>query len=148
MVMKRMAAAVLAITLILLMSACAGAEEKAETQERTQDEVATPDADWNLPETIEMSEKVTTVFEKAIDGMTGVSYEPIGYLGVCTVFFAGQLLCIQGQNRIMRLFMLVTKDYRISGISGWVLMRKRSNARWVKGIWSKLDLPDLFQMDP
>ena len=81
MVMKRMAAAVLAITLILLMSACAGAEEKAETQERTQDEVATPDADWNLPETIEMSEKVTTVFEKAIDGMTGVSYESIGYLG-------------------------------------------------------------------
>lgn len=41
----------------------------------------TLDADWNLPETIEMPEEVTAVFEKAMDGLTGVVYESVGYLG-------------------------------------------------------------------
>lgn len=56
-------------------------EETAKTQEQTQNEITTPDADWDLPETIEMSEKVKEVFDKAVEGMTGVSYEPVGYLG-------------------------------------------------------------------
>ena len=85
--MKKIAAAVLAAMMVLSLVACAGAEEKAETQEQTQaqeqaqTETTTPDADWNLPETIEMPEEVTAVFEKAMDGLTGVSYEPVGYLG-------------------------------------------------------------------
>jgi hypothetical protein len=85
--MKKKAAAVLAVMLILSLAACAGAEEKAETQEQTQTqeqaqtETTTPDADWNLPEKIEMPEEVTAVFEKAMDGLTGVGYEPVGYLG-------------------------------------------------------------------
>ena len=83
--MKKIATAVLAVMLILSLTVCAGAEETAktqeQTQERTQAEAATPDADWNLPETIEMPEEVTTVFEKAMDGLTGVGYEPVGYLG-------------------------------------------------------------------
>lgn len=85
--MKKIAAVVLAAMMVLSLAACAGAEEKAETQEQTQTqeqaqtETATPDADWNLPETIEMPEEVTAVFEKAMDGLTGVSYEPVGYLG-------------------------------------------------------------------
>ena len=28
-----------------------------------------------------MLEEVTVVFEKAMDGLTGVGYEPVGYLG-------------------------------------------------------------------
>ena len=85
--MKKIAAAVLAVLMVLSLAACAGAEEKpktqaqTQTQEQTQTEAATPDADWNLPETIEMSDEVTAVFEKAMDGLTGVDYEPIGYLG-------------------------------------------------------------------
>ena len=79
--MKKMAAAVLAVMLILSMAACAGAEETTKTQEQTQSEAATPDTDWNLPETIEMPEEVTAVFEKAMDGLTGVGYESVGYLG-------------------------------------------------------------------
>ena len=85
--MKKIAAVVLAVVLIFSIAACAGAEEKTEVQEQTQTqkqeqtEAATPDADWNLPETIEMPEEITAVFEKAMDGLTGVSYEPIGYLG-------------------------------------------------------------------
>ena len=85
--MKKIAAAVLAVLMVLSLAACAGAEEKpktqaqTQTQEQTQTEAATPDADWNLPETIEMSDEVTVVFEKAMDGLTGVGYEPVGYLG-------------------------------------------------------------------
>ena len=79
--MKKAAAAVLTIMLIFSLAAYAGAEETARTQEQTQTEAATPDADWNLPETIEMPEKVTAIFEKAMDGLTGVGYEPVGYLG-------------------------------------------------------------------
>ena len=83
--MKKITAAVLAVMLILSMVACAGAEETTKTQEQTQEqtqsEAATPDTDWNLPETIEMPEEVTAVFEKAMDGLTGVGYEPVGYLG-------------------------------------------------------------------
>ena len=85
--MKKITAVVLSVMMVFSMAACVGAEEKTEvqeetqTQEQTQTEAATPDADWNLPETIEMPEEVTAVFEKAMDGLTGVSYEPIGYLG-------------------------------------------------------------------
>ena len=85
--MKKIAAAVLAVILVLSMAACAGAEEKTEVQEQTQaqeqtqTETTTPDADWNLPDTIEMPEEITAVFEKAMDGQTGVGYEPVGYLG-------------------------------------------------------------------
>ena len=79
--MKKITAAVLAVMMILSLAACAGAEEKTEVQTQTQTETTTPDADWNLPETIEMTEEITAVFEKAMDGLTGVSYEPVGYLG-------------------------------------------------------------------
>lgn len=83
--MKKIAAGVLSVMLIFLMAACAGADEKTEVQEQTQEqaqtETATPDADWNLPETTEMTEEVTAVFEKAMDGLTGVGYEPVGFLG-------------------------------------------------------------------
>ena len=85
--MKKIAAAVLAIMMVWSLAACAGAEEKTEVQEQTQaqeqtqTETTTPDADWNLPETIEMPEEITAVFEKAMDGQTGVGYEPVGYLG-------------------------------------------------------------------
>ena len=85
--MKRMAAAVLAAMMVFSLAACAGAEEETEVQEQTQTreqtqaDTNTPDADWNLPDTIEMPEEVTAVFEKAMDGLTGVGYEPVGYLG-------------------------------------------------------------------
>ena len=83
--MKKITAVVLAVMLILSLAACAGAEEKTEvqeqTQEQTQTETTTPDVDWNLPETIEIPEEVTAACDKAMDGLTGVGYEPVGYLG-------------------------------------------------------------------
>lgn len=83
--MKKMAAAVLSAMLVLPLGACARSGEEVQTQEQnvtqTQEQTTTPDADWNLPETIEMTEEARTVFDKAMEGLTGVSYEPQGYLG-------------------------------------------------------------------
>ena len=72
------------VLLVLSLAACGGANEKAEAQTDSAQEqtaAATPDADWNLPETTEMTEAVTAIFEKAMDGLVGVNYEPLGFLG-------------------------------------------------------------------
>ena len=81
--MKKIVAAVLAAMMIVSLGACAKAEEKADTQEnlQMQEQAATPDADWSLPETVEMTEEVTAVFDHAMEGLTGVDYKPVGYLG-------------------------------------------------------------------
>jgi len=39
------------------------------------------EADWILPESIEMTTEVTDLFNAAMDGLVGVRYEPLGYLG-------------------------------------------------------------------
>ena len=36
---------------------------------------------WLLPETIEMTEEITGLFDRAMEGLVGVSYEPLGFLG-------------------------------------------------------------------
>ena len=59
--------ALIAATLLLFGAACA--------------EDATRDAGWNLPETIEMTEKAASIFHHAMEGLVGVNYEPLGYLG-------------------------------------------------------------------
>lgn len=64
--MKKLIALLVAV-LLLLGAACA---------ENTSD-----DAGWNLPETIDMTEEVTAVFNHAMEGLVGVGYEPLGYLG-------------------------------------------------------------------
>ena len=65
---------VFAVMLLLMLCGCSTTKEQTDSTE-------SPDADWNLPETIEMSDDVTAVFDKAIAGLTGVEYEPLGYLG-------------------------------------------------------------------
>lgn len=64
--MKKLIALLVAV-LLLLGAACA---------ENTSD-----DAGWNLPETIDMTEEVTAVFNHAMEGLVGVGYEPLGFLG-------------------------------------------------------------------
>ena len=75
--MKKIVAAVLAAMMIVSLGACGKVQDKANVQTKT----ATPDADWSLPETVEMTEEVTAVFDRAMEGLTGVDYKPVGYLG-------------------------------------------------------------------
>ena len=63
---------------VSIFSLCAcGAQPSQENTEQT----ITPDSDWTLPATTEMTEEVTVIFDKAMDGLTGVNYEPAGFLG-------------------------------------------------------------------
>ena len=47
------------------------------------------DPDWTLPETVAMTDEVTEIFTKAMEGLVGVNYEPIGLLaekeGTCCI---------------------------------------------------------------
>ncbi len=42
---------------------------------------AAEDADWNLPESIEMTDEVTALFDQAMKTLVGVNYEPLCFLG-------------------------------------------------------------------
>ena len=44
-------------------------------------ETAELNPDWNLPETIEITDEIADLFDKATEGLTGVSYEALGFLG-------------------------------------------------------------------
>ena len=65
---------IIIVFMMLSLSACGRKNEQTESS-------GSPDADWNLPETIEISDDVADVFNKAMEGLTGVNYEPLGYLG-------------------------------------------------------------------
>lgn len=60
----------LSMLLLLTGAVCAAAES-----------APVHDAEWSLPETIGMTEGIRAVFEHAISDLTGVDYEPVGFLG-------------------------------------------------------------------
>ncbi len=74
--MKKTLTVVLAAALILSLAACA-----AKAPEPAQEQQTTPDADWTLPETIEMTEEAGSLFDKATETLTGAVFEPLGLLG-------------------------------------------------------------------
>jgi len=67
--MKKMLSVILALMLLSLAVFLPASAEEAH------------DADWNLPETIEMTDEVTSLFNNAMNGLVGVGYEPLGFLG-------------------------------------------------------------------
>lgn len=79
--MKKIAYIFLIAVMIFSLGACA-AQSGEEKQDQTvvQEETA-PDADWNIPETVEMTDEVTEMFNKAMEDLTGVDYVPEGLLG-------------------------------------------------------------------
>ena len=81
--MKCIIRAAASVLLVLSAAACGKTEEPKTAPEEIihQAETATPDADWKLPETIEMTEEASALFDHAVEGLTGVRYEPLGYLG-------------------------------------------------------------------
>jgi hypothetical protein len=89
--MKKLIAFLLSLALMTgAFLACASAESQVQTStdlqpvkensgSTTTEEAI--DANWVLPETIEMTSTVTEVFDQAMEGLVGVHYEPLGYLG-------------------------------------------------------------------
>ncbi len=71
--------------LLLACSACgAGQTASAAPESEAAPSASAPEAEtaeWSLPESTEMTEEVTAVFERAMQGLLGVDYEPIAFLG-------------------------------------------------------------------
>ena len=65
---------IITVFMMFSLSACNSKKEQIGSS-------GNPDTDWNLPETIQMSDDITAVFDKAMNDLTGVDYEPLGYLG-------------------------------------------------------------------
>jgi hypothetical protein len=72
--MKKLIAIFLSLVLMTGMLAACASAEGAETAE-------TDAAAWTLPETIEMTEEAAAAFTKAMEGLVGVNYEALGFLG-------------------------------------------------------------------
>ncbi len=75
--MKQLIALII-VTLLLLGTACAEDGVMNTLAENTDN---IDDAGWNLPETIEMTEEFAAIFNRAVEGLVGVNYEPLGCLG-------------------------------------------------------------------
>ena len=71
----------LVITVILLFSLVACGKSAPEQVDKTSAEQTTPDADWILPETMEMTDDVQELFTNAMKGLVGVDYEPLWFMG-------------------------------------------------------------------
>nr|AHF25614.1 hypothetical protein [uncultured bacterium Contigcl_23] len=69
--------ALVAAALLIMAAASASAGEVQTSPTRPDGE----EAGWNLPESIKMTEEVTAIFNRAMEGLVGVTYEPLGYLG-------------------------------------------------------------------
>jgi hypothetical protein len=81
--MKKVMYSILIAVLALSLCACStqGGEEGQDQEQAAAEEVTTPDADWDIPETTELTDEVRALFDKAMEGLTGVGYEPVGLLG-------------------------------------------------------------------
>ena len=79
--MKKILSALLIALLMLSLCACASSGGEQEPSGAQEQPASSPDADWNLPETIGMTEEVTAMFENAVPGIPDVRYEPQGFLG-------------------------------------------------------------------
>lgn len=81
--MKKVMYLILIAVLTVSMCACSmqGGEEGQDQAQATAEEVTTPDADWDIPETTELTDEARALFDKAMEGLTGVGYEPVGLLG-------------------------------------------------------------------
>ncbi len=78
--MKKITALLLAMLLAMTSALALAENAAAEQPEGEALEETVRDADWTIPETTEMTEEVKALFEKAMEGLLGVDYEPLGAL--------------------------------------------------------------------
>ena len=79
-IMKKITALLLAMLLAMTSALALAENAAAEQPEGEALEETVRDADWTIPETTEMTEEVKALFEKAMEGLLGVDYEPLGAL--------------------------------------------------------------------
>ena len=74
--MKKLSALLLAFTMLLALSACG--------QAKTDNSPAVVGG-WTVTKDAKLSDEAKAAFDKALEGLTGVSYEPVALLGTQVV---------------------------------------------------------------
>ena len=87
--MKKISALLLALLMILSLSACGQAKEAAPAAV----------GGWTVPEKAEVTEDAQAAFDKALEGLTGVSYTPVALVG--TQLVSGTNYCILCEARVV-----------------------------------------------
>ena len=87
--MKKISALLLALLMILSLSACGQAKEAAPAAV----------GGWTVPEKAEVTEDAQAAFDKAREGLTGVSYTPVALVG--TQLVSGTNYCILCEARVV-----------------------------------------------
>ena len=87
--MKKISALLLALLMILSLSACGQAKEAAPAAV----------GGWTGPEKAEVTEDAQAAFDKALEGLTGVSYTPVALVG--TQLVSGTNYCILCEARVV-----------------------------------------------
>jgi predicted small lipoprotein YifL len=87
----------LALMLVLALAACgdAPAAEESAPAENAPAQVG----GWTIPEDAAVSEEARAAFDKALEGLTGVSYQPVALVG--TQLVSGTNYCILCEARVV-----------------------------------------------
>lgn len=88
--MKKLSALLLAFTMLLALSACG--------QAKTDSSPAVLGG-WTVTKDAKLSDEAKAAFDKALEGLTGVSYEPVALLGTQVV--SGTNYCILCQAQVV-----------------------------------------------
>ena len=88
--MKKLSALLLAFTMLLALSACG--------QAKTDNSPAVVGG-WTVTKDAKLSDEAKAAFDKALEGRTGVSYEPVALLGTQVV--SGTNYCILCQAQVV-----------------------------------------------
>ncbi len=79
-IIKKIIAAVLLVALIVAMTACASKAKASESKETTKEETSL-DGGWQAPDSMEITDEIIEMVEKATADMLGVKYEPVAVIG-------------------------------------------------------------------
>ena len=86
-VMKRLFAGTLALMMLFAMTGCKAnalplaVEEAVAMEEAAAPMIGQTVGGWNIAEDTELTDDQRSLFEKALEGLVGVGYEPVAYLG-------------------------------------------------------------------
>lgn len=115
--MKKLFAMILALLMLLSLAACGQKETGTETTGQDAAEATTPEAGdeaqdaaeatdsepivggWTMTEGAALTDEAKAAFEKALEGLTGVAYQPIAQ--VATQVVAGTNYCILCEARVV-----------------------------------------------
>ena len=86
--MKKLVVLILAAAMLLALAACAAKNEKDEVNVEDLPLVGA----WETPEDTALTEEAKAAFDKAMEGLVGVDYEPLALVGTQVV--SGMNYCI------------------------------------------------------